>query len=372
MDASQSLIVGVSGPSLGSEEAKLLRNLQPGGFILFGRNIKDPIELRKLIEDLYDLSKTPPIICIDQEGGRVARLREIGSEPASAKELTDYGTLAHIKRHGEMTGRLLKLFGFNLNLCPVLDISYNGDTDNSLKNRCYGYTPEEVIEKAGTFNRALKSTQILGCGKHFPGYSKAQIDPHHELPRIMRSESELESWEWKPFKALLHETDSQMIGHAFYPLIDQSGLPSSLSRYFIQEVLRDRWNYQGVIMTDDLDMGAIINTLSISQATEKAILAGNDMVLLCHRNHLAQEAVEGILRTPRAQQERALENILRFKSKIPKLGAFNLNEFNSLNIEMTELRAELIGEEKSKVKSIEDAKRSPVETFYFFFGEGKT
>src|SRR5881227_1957406 len=120
--AGQLLLVGVQGFELGAAEAKLLRRVQPGGFILFGRNIKTPVQLRKLIDDLRDVSEIEPIITIDQEGGRVSRLRLIGNEPPNAQQLRDKGDIGLIRRHGDITGRLLRLFGFNLDLCPVLEV----------------------------------------------------------------------------------------------------------------------------------------------------------------------------------------------------------------------------------------------------------
>src|SRR5437879_11030032 len=154
--AGQLLLVGVRGPELGATEAKLLRRVQPGGFILFGRNIRTPVQLRKLIDDLRDLSEVEPVITIDQEGGRVSRLRLIGNEPPNAQQLRDRGDMELIRRHGDITGRLLRLFGFNLDLCPVLDISFDDDSDNSLRGRCYGKHVTQVVRNAGAFNAAMK------------------------------------------------------------------------------------------------------------------------------------------------------------------------------------------------------------------------
>ena len=135
----QLLMTGVPGPVLDSQTAEVFRRIQPGAFILFGRNIESPAQLRKLVDDLRDLSKIEPIITIDQEGGRVSRLKLIGNEPPNANQLRDRGDLALIERHGRITGRLLRMFGFNLDLCPVLDISFDDESDNSLKGRCYGH-----------------------------------------------------------------------------------------------------------------------------------------------------------------------------------------------------------------------------------------
>ena len=134
----QLIMTGVPGKEIDSKTAALFRRIQPGAFILFARNIESATQLRKLIDDLRDLSDVEPIITIDQEGGRVSRLRLIGSEPPSAQQLRDKDDLNLIRRHGEITGRLLRLFGFNLDLCPVLDISFDDDAENSLRGRCYG------------------------------------------------------------------------------------------------------------------------------------------------------------------------------------------------------------------------------------------
>ncbi|PYJ86515.1 MAG: glycosyl hydrolase, partial [Verrucomicrobia bacterium] len=153
----QLILTGVPGYELDAKAAALFRRIQPGGFILFGRNIQSATQLRKLIDDLRDLSEIEPIITIDQEGGRVSRLRLIGNEPPNAQQLRDRGDVALVRRHGEITGRILRLFGFNLDLCPVLDISFDDDADNSLRGRCYGKTVEQVVRLAGAFNEGLRA-----------------------------------------------------------------------------------------------------------------------------------------------------------------------------------------------------------------------
>src|SRR5829696_732908 len=160
----QLLMTGVPGAVLDAATATTFRRIQPGAFILFGRNIESPAQLRKLIDDLRDLSEIEPIITIDQEGGRVSRLRLIGNEPPNAQQLREKGNLELIRRHGDITGRLLRLFGFNLDLCPVLDISFDDEADNSLRGRCYGKTPAQVIEFAGAFNDAMREQGVASCG----------------------------------------------------------------------------------------------------------------------------------------------------------------------------------------------------------------
>src|SRR6266487_1652664 len=153
----QLIMTGVPGKELDAETARLFRRVQPGAYILFGHNLQNATQLRKLIDDLRDLSEIEPIITIDQEGGRVSRLRRIGNEPPNAQQLREKDDIDLIRRHGDITGRLLRLFGFNLDLCPVLDISFDDAAENSLRGRCYGKTVEQVIRNAAAFHNALRA-----------------------------------------------------------------------------------------------------------------------------------------------------------------------------------------------------------------------
>ena len=173
----QLILTGVSGKELDAETEKLFRRLQPGGYILFARNIENASQLRKLIDDLRSLSEIEPIITVDQEGGRVSRLRLIGNEPPNAQQLRDKNDVDLIRRHGDITARLLRLFGFNLDLCPVLDISFDDDADNSLRGRCYGKTVEQVVRNAGVSRgvfallgqREGRRITVGGCGLRVVG-----------------------------------------------------------------------------------------------------------------------------------------------------------------------------------------------------------
>ncbi len=359
----QLLLTGVPGPELDSESAKVFRKIQPGGFILFGRNIKSPPQLRKLIDDLRDLSRTEPIITIDQEGGRVSRLREIGNEPPNAVQLRDHGDVELIQRHGRITGRLLRLFGFNLDLCPVLDISFDDNADNSLKGRCYGKNVEQVIRNAGAFNDGLRAEKIASCGKHFPGYSRAPLDAHHELPTINLTRDDLTANELAVFKYFAGKVDSMMIGHAFYPALDASGTPSSLSHFVVTKLLRDALGFRGLVMTDDLDMGAILNHYGLEEMMRLAIEAGNDLAMICHRVGVVADAAKFLEIMPARRLDRALESVEHFKKNLATPDVFSEEEFRCRDAEVWQLRVDTLGEELAAKRSAEDGKRSPVETY---------
>ena len=197
---------------------RLSARIQPGGFILFGRNIRrSPAQLRKLIDDLRDLSSIEPIITIDQEGGRVSRLKLIGHEPPNANQLRDRGDLGLILQHGKITGQLLRIFGFNLDLCPVLDISFDDEADNSLRGRCYGSSDvAQVIRNATAFNDGLHAEGILSLRQTF-----SWLLPRRPSMRITNSRPfnvPARSWSATSlavFRNFSGKIDSMMIGHRF-------------------------------------------------------------------------------------------------------------------------------------------------------------
>ena len=362
----QLLLTGVPGPELDSETAERLKRLQAGGYIIFGRNIKSPEQVRKLCDDLRDLSEIEPIITIDQEGGRVSRLRLIGQEPPNAQQLRKKGDPKLIKRHGNLTGDLLRLFGFNLDLCPVLDVSYDDEADNSLKGRCYGTNTQDVITNAGVFNRAMRGKGILSCGKHFPTYGLADVDPHHELPVIDRTKEQLLAEEIIPFSALIPELDSMMIGHAYFPDFDpdRPRWPSSLSHNIITKFLRNQLGFDdGLVMTDDLDMGAILNEVSFENTIKEAVKAGNDLCMICHRIDMVEEARDHLADLPDDVLSGALDRVARFKGKMSPPHKWSMEAFEEINSQIWDLRVDTLGEEEAKNLSVEDGKRSPVELY---------
>jgi len=363
MKGGQYILMGVPGTALDAKTAAIIREVQPAGFILFGRNIKAPAQLRQLVDDLRGEVRHVPIVTIDQEGGRVSRLKECGAEPPSAKQLREKGDLRLIERHGALTGEILLLFGFNLNLAPVVDVSFNGDLDNSLKNRTWGLDPATVTRNAGTFNRTMREQGVLSCGKHFPGYSYAAVDPHHELPVVARSRRELEEVEWKAFRALLPELDSMMVGHANYPALDDSSFPSSLSRKIIHGILREEWAYTGTVISDDLDMGAIVGHYGLAESVTRAVEAGNDLVLLCHRPELIPEAAKALEAVSPSRAAEAEKQIAHLREKLDPPLPFSVETHATIDRKIYQLRVDTLGVEAAAARSADDGKRSPVETF---------
>src|SRR5213596_2697798 len=359
----QLILTGVPGPRLDAAAEKLFRRIQPGGFILFARNIENAPQLRKLIDDLRDLSEVEPIITIDQEGGRVSRLRLIGNEPPNAQQLRDKGDVDLIRRHGNITGRLLRLFGFNLDLCPVLDISFNDDAENSLRGRCYGKTVEQVVGNAGAFNEAMRGQGIASCGKHFPGYSAAGFDAHYQLPRIDRTREELDENELAVFRKFVDDVDSMMICHGWYPCFESKKTPATLSRRIITDLLRNELGFDGLIMTDDLDMGAILTGYQVEDTIRLAIAAGNNLVMICHRIPEIENVHRILSMLPRDQIDRALASVAAFKEKLARPDEFSEAAFHKVDDEIRDLRVAVLGEEHVRQTASQSVQRSPVEMF---------
>src|SRR6266481_5346121 len=333
----QLIMTGVPGKELDAETARLFRRVQPGSYILFGRNLESATQLRKLIDDLRDLSDIEPIITIDQEGGRVSRLRRIGNEPPNAQQLRDKDDIDLIRRHGDITGRLLRVFGFNLDLCPVLDISFDDDAENSLSGRCYGRSVEHVVRNAGAFNAAMRGQGIASCGKHFPGYSAATSDAHYQLPRIERTREELDQNELAVFRQFVNDVDSMMICHGWYPCFETEKTPASLSRRVITDLLRGEFGFEGLAMTDDLDMGAILTGYTLEDTIRLAVMAGNDLVMICHRIPEIEHVRQILGTLPADQIDRALASVARFKKNLTPPDEFSERAFQKIDREVWDL-----------------------------------
>lgn len=332
------IVMGVPGEVLDAETTKIIERVQPAGFILFARNMKEPQQLRKLTDDLRKLLKHEPIITIDQEGGRVSRLKEFMSEPPSARQLAQKGDIKLIETHGMLTGKLLRFFGFNLNLAPVLDVEVNDENDNSLGSRTYGRTPQQVIKNAEVFAAAMQKEGIMCCGKHFPGYSAAKVDPHHELPTVQRSKEEMMALEWMPFSALAPKMDFMMVGHVSYPLIDSSKLPATLSPYMVQTVLREELKFGGMTITDDMDMGAINKAYGSVEAATTALKAGNDIVLVCHNIAGVPDMAAALKKVPEQARAEAFKRIQNMQKRLAKPSPFDMQEFKRLDEQVAKLR----------------------------------
>ncbi|MEI7865498.1 MAG: glycoside hydrolase family 3 N-terminal domain-containing protein, partial [Chthoniobacterales bacterium] len=213
------------------------------------------------------------------------------------------------------------------------------------------------------FNDALRAGGILSCGKHFPGYSMAGEDPHYGFPVIDRARDVMEANELAVFRHFAPLVDSMMIGHINYRALDEPTRPASLSPAVIGGLLRGDMGFEGLVMTDDLDMGAILNTASFEDMLALGLAAGNDLLMICHRVHLLDQAHLVLEGQPPALLDSALARVAKFKTRMSPPTSFSRADFDFINREIWDLRVAVLGEERALQRSTEDGSRSPVELY---------
>lgn len=337
----QFLLLGIRGPELEADEFDLFRRLQPAGYILFSRNVVSPEQTRRLTDDLRALSRDEPILAIDQEGGRVTRTKEIGPSLPSACDLAAQGDLNQIARAGMLTGDQLRLLGLNLNFAPVLDLDHHPGVSNSLRGRCWGRDPQRVIDRAGTWNRWMRKRSVLSCGKHFPACGRALVDPHHDLPTCDATIDDLLREDVIPYTALMPELDGVILAHVLFPSIDPE-FPASLSHRMITGFLREQLGFdRHLVLTDDLDMGAISKRYPDNSDVTAALLAGNDLAMICHHTGRAEDAAARLESLPPSVAIDAERRINRFRKKLHPPLKWSPEAWHKVCAEISELSSQV-------------------------------
>jgi beta-N-acetylhexosaminidase len=298
----QHLFIGLTGRELDATTHRLLNTIQPGGIVLFTRNVGTAVELRAFVNALRTELPYRPIIAIDQENRRVNRLRDIIGELPGIAELKSGGTPERAKEFGRTLGRWLRQFGIDLNFAPVFDLErFDDKTDNALRERCWGKTANEVAAWAGAFIAGLEGEGVAACPKHFPGLGRATRDSHEQLPTIYGDIAE----DIQPYRHFSRQLSAVMVGHGQYPAFDNR--PASLSRVIITDLLRRQLGFTGLVLTDDLEMGAI---QSLERAVVEAVEAGADMLLVCHtpeRMYLAHKILSQMPADRLAQSKKRIQ-----------------------------------------------------------------
>jgi beta-N-acetylhexosaminidase len=356
----QFLFIGLPGTELDAESRALVEEIKPGGVIIFGRNVAGPEQLRSLLDAVREVVPTPPLFGIDQEGGLVDRLRRIFTPMPSARTIRQHGDLAAARALGRITGEVLRMLGFNINFAPVMSIMTE-DRDllsNGLYSRSFGRSPGEVLGYTTVYMRGLQGTGCLGCLKHFPGIGAGEVDSHEEMPVVRLSHDDLIAQDLAPYIELFQRRDDRvrcvMVSHGGFPNIDikeemTGGLlePASLNYNIVTKLLRRELGYNHLVITDDLEMGAIARHCEIEDATVRAALAGEDMLLICatpdkiRRGYygLLEAAKRGKLTEERIQE--SLERIARTKTIMEPPLPLDLESFQRLSDEILKLNSKL-------------------------------
>ena len=356
----QFLFIGLPGTELDADTRALIEEVKPGGIIIFGRNVAGPEQLRSLLDGVRELLPTPPLVGIDQEGGLVDRLRRIFTPMPSARTIRQHGDLAAARTLGRVTGEVLRMLGFNMNFAPVMSIMTD-DRDllsNGLYSRSFGRSPGEVLGYTTVYMRGLQGTGLLGCLKHFPGIGAGEVDSHEEMPVVQLSHDDLIAQDLAPYIELFQRRDDRvrcvMVSHGGFPNIDireavTGGLlePASLNYNIVTKLLREELGYKHLVVTDDLEMGAIARHCEIEDAAVRASLAGEDMLLICASPDKIRRGYHGLLEAAKRstlskeQIAASLERIARTKTIIQPPYPLDLERFHVLADEILNLNSKL-------------------------------
>jgi beta-N-acetylhexosaminidase len=356
----QFLFIGLPGTELDADTRALIEEVKPGGIIIFGRNVAGPEQLRSLLDGVRELLPTPPLVGIDQEGGLVDRLRRIFTPMPSARTIRQHGDLAAARTLGRVTGEVLRMLGFNMNFAPVMSIMTD-DRDllsNGLYSRSFGRSPGEVLGYTTVYMRGLQGTGLLGCLKHFPGIGAGEVDSHEEMPVVQLSHDDLIAQDLAPYIELFQRRDDRvrcvMVSHGGFPNIDireavTGGLlePASLNYNIVTKLLREELGYKHLVVTDDLEMGAISRHCEIEDAAVRASLAGEDMLLICASPDKIRRGYHGLLEAAKRgtlskeQLGASLERIAKTKTIIQPPYPLDLERFHVLADEILNLNSKL-------------------------------
>lgn len=356
----QLLYIGLPATEFDAEARALVEDVKPGGVIIFGRNVASPVQLRGLLDQVREVSPVEPLLGIDQEGGLVDRLRKVLTPMPSARVIRQHGDLAAARALGRITGEALRLLGFNMNFAPVLSIMTD-DRDllsNGLYSRSFGRSPGEVLGYTMVYLRGLQGTGCLGCAKHFPGIGAGEIDSHDEMPIIKLTHDDLIAQDLAPYIELFQREDNivqaVMVSHGGFPNIDllrgTAGgrlVPASINPEIATKLLREELGYGGMVVTDDLEMGAIARHYEIEETVRLAVEAGEDMMLICARPDLIRRGYESLLQAAHDKVitedriDESLRRIAAYKSLVQPPLPFDGTKIEELSAEITALNRKL-------------------------------
>lgn len=335
----QMLIISLKENEITKETINMIQKYKIGGIILYRKDYKSYAEMLKTINKLKEISrinKIPLLISIDQEGGRVNRMPPEIKNFRSASKIAETGNLELIDNYAQITARMLKSMGIDMNYAPVLDIKRFED-EHAIGNRCFGKDEIEVSKYGIEFMKETINNGVIPVIKHFPGHGATTKNSHISLPVINRKIEELEKKDIYPFKkAIENGAEAIMVGHLVIRAIDNK--PASLSKMVIQEYLKNKYKFNGLIMTDDINMWAIKLRYSPTKAVELAIKSGNDMIMGTLEYNKIQKVIKNIAKKVErgkieiSQINNSVEKIINFKEKYNvndnEVKGFNIQEIN--------------------------------------------
>lgn len=318
----QLLVVGIAGHDLSAEERSTFASGARGGLTLFRRNVGSIDQVAALTRAIREACPAdhPPLVAVDQEGGRVVRIGPPALALPAMRRIGDLGDEALATRLAKAQAEELRALGITMSFAPVADVHTREDNP-IIGDRAFATTPEGVARFAGAWADGLSAGGVLTCAKHFPGHGDTTVDSHLALPRVDRDEAGLRAIEIAPFAALAKRPsiDAMMTAHVVYPALDDR--PATMSKRIATDLLRGELGFAGVLFSDDLEMKAI--DAPAGEAAVNAIAAGCDVLLVCSRADLASEAHEALVREAeksaafRARCEEACRRALAMRRRVP-------------------------------------------------------
>lgn len=308
----QMVMIGIQGTKVDDDSLYMLNQYHMGGVILFDRNMESPEQVKQLTSDLQVQSneKVPLFIGIDEEGGDVVRMAEKLTPPPSQKEIGATGDIEQAKTWAIKTAKSLKEMGINVNFAPVADVGSND-------KRSYSTDTNTVIDFVRAATKGYQQENIIYSLKHFPGIGKGRVDSHVDSSSIDVTKEILMAEDILPFKTIIDENDPNdyfiLVSHLKYPALDEE-YPASLSSKIMIDLLRNELGYKGIIITDDMEMGAVANHNDFRSIGVNAVKAGADIVLVCHEYEHQKEVYLGLLdavNSGEISQERIDESVKR-------------------------------------------------------------
>ena len=356
----QFFFIGLPGPELDQVARELIEEIKPGGIILFGRNVEAADQVRKLLDGARAMLPIAPLCGIDQEGGLVDRMRDIFPAMPSARAIRQHGDLSGARTLGRVTGEVLRMLGLDVNFAPVMSIitQERSQLTNGLYSRSFGRSPGEVLGYTTVYMRGLQATGCLGCLKHFPGIGAGEVDSHIEMPLVPLSHDDLLAQDLAPYIELFQRADDRvrmvMVSHGGFPNIDinkgtTGGLiePASISPSIVTKLLRQELGYKHLVVTDDLEMGAIAKHTEIEDASVRAFLAGEDMLLICATPETIRRGYRALLKAAqegRVSEKRiqaSLKRVAATKALVKPPPPLDMEKYERLAEEIRQLNATL-------------------------------
>lgn len=351
----QLFFIGLPGAEFDEAARSLIEVIAPGGVCLFARNIREAKQTRHLLDSVRENLSVTPFLSLDQEGGLVDRLRRVVEPMPAANTLK---TLRQAETLARITAEILRILGFNMNFAPVVDVvgESRGKSGNGLFSRAFGTTKEEVFDFANKYLNALQANGVLGSIKHFPGLGASEVDSHEELPQVNLDFDKFDENDLFPYKEFFKTGDvhAVMVAHAAFPALDLQErdrhgklTPSSLSSNFTTKLLRENLGFQGLVLTDDLEMGAILKNYGIGEACKMAIKAGQDQLLICNDAGAIRTGFQAVAQAvetgeiSEARVDESLQRIAAAKNLIHAPTEFDAGRLHKLSKEISDLKAQL-------------------------------